>query len=471
MMKLLVGDVVRTQSARFPNAVAASLEGTELTYGELERRSNELVQALLSAGVRRGDRVVWQAEVSLEPIPLFFATAKMGATFVPINPRYTEEERIKIIGHADPVLVLGDANSGHETIANLLKRPLSGNGAVPVPEEDDIHVIFYTSGTTGEPKGCMLSQRTQRLRAGNKNAWPLGGELCMFPQFHMSGWTRVLEHWVEGNEVTFVRRPDAEALLETITRRKPRSTYFIPAVWQRIIDCDRGRYDISSLRIADTGTSAVSVDLLHGIADLLPQATTAIYYGSTEGGSVCLCGPDEGDARASTVGRPPPGVLLKIDEAGELLVDSQCMFSGYFRNKEATDKAIVDNWYHTGDLAEQDEAGRYKIVGRASDLIRTGGEAVAPVEVEAVLKSCAGVSEIAIVGVPDPMWGEVVTAFVIPQNGAQVELEALRAHCVGQLATHKHPRRLVIVESMPKTGATGQIQRRLLLKQLTETTA
>jgi len=144
------------------------------------------------------------------------------------------------------------------------------------------------------------------------------------------------------------------------------------------------------------------------------------------------------------------------------------MFSSYFRNKDATDKAIVDNWYHTGDLAEQDEAGRYKIVGRASDLIRTGGEAVAPVEVEAVLKSCAGIAEIAIVGVPDPTWGEVVTAFVIPQNGAQVELDTLRAHCVGQLATHKHPRRLVIVDSMPKTGATGQIQRRLLLKQLTE---
>jgi len=157
MMKLLVGDVVRTQSARFPNALAATLEGEELSYGELERRSNELVQALLSAGVKRGDRVVWQAEVSLEPIPLFFATAKMGATFVPINPRYTEEERIKIIAHADPVLVLGDANSGHESIANLLKRPLTGNGAVPVPEEDDIHVIFYTSGTTGEPKGAVLT--------------------------------------------------------------------------------------------------------------------------------------------------------------------------------------------------------------------------------------------------------------------------------------------------------------------------
>jgi fatty-acyl-CoA synthase len=470
-MKLLVGDVPRTQSARFPNALAATLEGSSMTYGELEARTGDLVEALVSAGVKRGDRVVWQAEVSLEPIPLFFATARIGAMFVPINPKYTPEESAKIIGHADPVIILGDANSGHEKIDQLLARRLAGSGSFEPPQEDDPHVIFYTSGTTGEPKGCMLSQRTQRLRAGNKSAWPTGGELCMFPQFHMAGWTRVLEHWVEGNEVTYVRRPDAEVLMDAIHRRKPRSAYCIPAVWQRILDADRSRYDLSSIRIADTGTSAVSPDLLDGIATVFPQATTAIYYGSTEGGSVCLAGPDEGVYRASTVGRPPPGVLLQIDETGELLVDSPYLFSGYFRNEEATRKALRDGWFHTGDLAEQDEAGRYKIVGRASDLIRTGGEAVAPVEVEAVLKGCAGVAEIAIVGVPDPTWGEVVTAFVIPENGHQVELEALRSHCVGQLATHKHPRRLVIVESMPKTGATGQIQRRLLLKQLTETTA
>jgi acyl-CoA synthetase (AMP-forming)/AMP-acid ligase II len=466
MMNLLVGDVLACQAQRLPNAVAASLEGDLVTYAELERRTQDLTDALLSAGVRRGDRVVWQAETSLEPLPLFFATARIGAVFVPINPRYTSEEAAKIIAHADPTLVLGDAASGHNTIAQLLKRRRTDYGAPPVPQEDDVHVIFYTSGTTGEPKGCMLSQRTQRLRAGNGSPWPRGGELCMFPQFHMSGWTRVLEHWVEGNEIAYVRRPDAEELMDAISRRRLRTAYCIPAVWQRVIDADRGGYDMSTLRQADSGTSAVTASLLDGIARVFPQATTTLCYGSTEGGLVCLSSPEEARRKPTAVGRPTPGTFIRLSDGGEMLVNGHCMFSGYFRNPEATDKAVVDGWYHTGDLAECDEDGLYSIIGRASDLIRTGGEAVAPVEVEAVLKTYGGISEVAIAGVPDPVWGEVVTAFVVPVNGYKVELEALRQHCEGQLASHKRPRRLIIVDSLPRTGATGQVQRRLLLKSL-----
>lgn len=463
MSRLLIGDVLKSNAARLPNATAAWLDGEALTYAGLEARTEELAPALAAAGLRRGERVVWQAEVSLEAIPLYFATARLGATFVPINPRYTEDEARCIIAHADPVLVLGDKASGHDTLPQLLARRIGDPGRLEPPQEDDAHVIFYTSGTTGEPKGCILSQRTQRLRAGNRSAWPQGGELCMFPQFHMAGWTRVLEHWVEGNEVSYVRRADAGELLDAITQRRPRSTYCIPAVWQRIIDADKRGHDLSSLKIADTGTSQVSVELLAGLSDLFPGATTSISYGSTEGHLVCVAGPDEGDRRATTVGRATPGVMLEIDASGELLVDSPYLFSGYFRNDEATARAMAGGKYHTGDLVEQDETGCYRIVGRASDLIRTGGEAVAPVEVEAALRHCPGVAEIAIVGVPDPTWGEVVTAYVVPQTGADISLETLRAYAEGRLAPHKVPRRLETIDALPRTAATGQIQRRLLL--------
>jgi fatty-acyl-CoA synthase len=460
--QLLVGDVLRSNAARLPDATAAWLDAEALTYAALEARTAELVLALAAAGLRRGDRVVWQAEVSLDAIPLYFATARLGAVFVPINPRYTAEEAARIIAHADPKLVLGDAASGHDTLARLLARRAGDPGRLAPPQEDDAHVIFYTSGTTGEPKGCILSQRTQRLRAGNRSPWPQGGELCMFPQFHMAGWTRVLEHWVEGNEVSYVRRADADELLDAITRRHPRSTYCIPAVWQRLLDADKRGFDLSSLKVADTGTSQVSVELLAGLADMLPGATTSISYGSTEGHLVCVAGPGEGDRRATTVGRPTPGVVLEIDASGELLVDSPYLFSGYFRNPEATARAMAGGRYHTGDLAELDEHGCYRIVGRASDLIRTGGEAVAPAEVEAVLAGCPGVAEVAVIGVPDPVWGEVVTAYVVARGGADVSLEALRAHAQDRLAPHKLPRRLQLIDALPRTAATGQIQRRLL---------
>jgi acyl-coenzyme A synthetase/AMP-(fatty) acid ligase len=177
-------------------------------------------------------------------------------------------------------------------------------------------------------------------------------------------------------------------------------------------------------------------------------------------------GPADGYARATTVGRPAPGVLVELSDSGEMIVDSPYLFSGYFRNEEANAKAIVDGRYYTGDVAERDEEGRYRIIGRVGDLIRTGGEAVAPTEVEEVLLSCPGIAEVAIVGVPDATWGQIVTAFVVPSNGHDVTLEVLRAHCASRLVPHKHPRRLEFVDSLPRTAATNQIQRRKLLERL-----
>jgi acyl-CoA synthetase (AMP-forming)/AMP-acid ligase II len=463
---LLIGDVPLVGARRAPRAVAASLDGELLTYAQLETLTADLTAALRASGVRRGERVIWQAETCFDALGLYFATARIGAMFVPINPRFTSEEAGRIIGHADPCLILGDAASGHERIGTLLKRADRDPGPLEAPRETDGHVMFYTSGTTGQSKGCILSQRTQRLRSCEKSVWPRGGELCMFPQFHMSGWHRVLEHLIEGNEVSFVRRPDAEELMETITRRKPRSTYCIPAVWQRIFDKDGSRYDLSSLQVVDTGTSMVTPALLDGLARRFPGATTTIVYGSTEVGMATTAGPADGYARATSVGRPSPGVLCELAEDGELIVDSPYLFSGYFRNDEANARAVIAGRYHTGDVAECDEEGRYRIIGRVGDLIRTGGEAVAPTEVEEVLLTCPGIAEIAIVGVPDPTWGQVVTAFVVTNGGPEVTLEALRTHCAAKLVPHKHPRRLELVDSLPRTAATGQIQRRKLLERL-----
>ncbi len=464
--ELLIGDVPLVGARRAPNAVAASLDGELLTYAQLENRTAAVASGLRASGVRRGERVIWQAETCFDALAMYFATARIGAMFVPINPRFTSEEAQRIIGHADPCLLLGDKASGLEGIDALLKRADKDPGPLEAARETDGHVMFYTSGTTGQSKGCILSQRTQRLRSCEQSVWPRGGELCMFPQFHMSGWHRVLQHLIEGNEISYVRRPDAEELMDAVSRRKPRSTYFIPAVWQRVFDTDSSRYDLSSLQVVDTGTSMVTRELLDGLARRFPGATTTIVYGSTEVGMATSAGPADGYARATGVGRPSPGVFCDLADNGELIVDSPYLFSGYFRNDEANAKAIIDGRYYTGDVAEQDEEGRYRIIGRVGDLIRTGGEAVAPTEVEEVLLSCPGIAEIGIVGVPDPTWGQVVTAFVVPTPGHEVTLEQLRAHCASRLVPHKHPRALKLVDSLPRTAATNQIQRRLLLERL-----
>ena len=295
------------------------------------------------------------------------------------------------------------------------------------------------------------------------NPWPVGPTVCMFPQFHMAGWS-IISTWLSGDEVAFVERADAELLLHTVQARRAHSLYAIPAVWRRLLDADRSSYDLSSLRAADTGTSATTPELLAAIADALPGTTTAISYGSTEASLICMLWPQDIQRKPGSVGPPASASEVRLDDNGELWVRNPYLFSGYFRDDDATAAAVVDGWYRTGELAEVDDEGYYSVVGRTKDLIRTGGETVAPVEVDQVVQSHPAVVDAAVAGVPDDDWGEVITAFVVLREGHDLDLTGLRQHCHGRLAAHKHPRRLVTLEAIPRTGATGQVQRLRLVE-------
>jgi acyl-CoA synthetase (AMP-forming)/AMP-acid ligase II len=164
-----------------------------------------------------------------------------------------------------------------------------------------------------------------------------------------------------------------------------------------------------------------------------------------------------------SVGQPNVGTFVRCDEAGELWVKSPVLFSGYFDDETASANALVDGWYRTGDVVEHDDDGYFTVVGRTKELIRTGGETVAPIEVEVLLRTCAGVADAAVAGVPHDDWGEVVTAFVVPAAGASVTLDAIQGELAGRLARHKLPRHLVLVDQIPRTGATGQVGRARLV--------
>jgi acyl-CoA synthetase (AMP-forming)/AMP-acid ligase II len=230
-----------------------------------------------------------------------------------------------------------------------------------------------------------------------------------------------------------------------------------------VLDADRGGFDLSSLRIADTGTSSTSPELLHAIKDAFPATTTMVVYGSTEAHRVLVLHDPDLFARPFSVGRPPVGTFVRRDDAGELWVTSPVLFSGYFDDDAATADAVVDGWYRTGDVVDHDDDGSFTVVGRTKELIRTGGETVAPVEVEAALLGCSGIADAAVAGVPHDDWGEVVTAFVVPTRGVTVTLEMIHADLSGRLARHKLPRRLVVVDAIPRTGATGQVGRARLV--------
>jgi acyl-CoA synthetase (AMP-forming)/AMP-acid ligase II len=467
MSALLLDDFLFAAAARHPGRVAAWRDGAFLTFEQVAEKTRQFARALAAAGLRRSDRLVWWGETDLDLVPLFFATASLGAVFAPLNPGFSDEEARSLLDLADPrLVVVDDRRDGQMRLSDLTRATVTSGIDSSRVEETDGHIMYFTSGTTGASKGVVLSHRTTLLRAlPGISEFPGGALVCMFPLFHMSGWSSAIGPWLGGEEVVLADGRDAESLVRAIERHRARRFYAIPAVWRRILDLDPGRYDLSSLRSADTGTSATNVELLRAIHEAFPDTTTTVTYGSTEASGVCKLPFEDLMRKPGSVGPPSPGVMVRTC-AGELLVKSPFLFDRYFRNPEATEAAFVDGWYKTGELADIDDEGYVSIRGRVSDMIRSGGETVAPAEVDAVLLEHPAVMDAAAAGVPDDSWGEIVTAFVVLRPGASITLPELQQHCDGRLARYKVPRRLVLVDSIPRTGATRQVQRRQLVQRV-----
>jgi len=490
-MSLAIGEIFRRNARVVPDAAAASMGNDQLTHRELDRASNRVARVLADRGIRSGDRVACWADTSLHVLPLFAALAKLGAVFAPINARLGVDEASDVARLARAELLVTDARRAEpgEVVAKAAQIPrfarLGGEagpgidlhaematardgGLAPAPiRETDPHVIFFTSGSTGRPKGVVLSHRANYLRTfqGVFRDVP-ERSVCMFPLFHMAAFTLALAAWQTRGEITFVESATADALLDAIQRRRANRFYGIPAVWARILESDLDRYDLSSLCEADTGTSATPPELIAELKERLPHTATRIYYGSTECGAGTALPDADVLRKPGSVGPPAPGVDLRLSDAGEVCVRSAYLMDGYFEDPDASAGALENGWYRTGDLGALDEEGYLSITGRLREVIRTGGETVSPSEVERALAGCPGVVEIAVVGVPDPKWGEVVCAVAVAAAGASPSLEDLQRHCEGRLAAFKKPRRLEYVDALPRTPATGQIQRTLLVEQI-----
>jgi fatty-acyl-CoA synthase len=479
-MALLIGNVLRHAARYTPRRLAATLGDDELTFGELDDRANRTAHVLEGMGVRHGDRVAWWGETALEALPIFFALAKLGAVFAPVNARLGPDEAATIIGYARPrLLIVDNAHAElvqemdvpivtHSHLFDEATRASAADIDAPRLEEGDPHVIFFTSGSTGRPKGVVLSHRASDLRSFPPLAADSdGGTVCMFPLFHMAGWSLGLGCWQSRRPIHFVHVADAETLLETVARRGATRVYLIPAVWARVLAYGMEKHDVSSLAEADTGTSATPPELVAEIHDALPHTVTRIFYGSTEAGPGTVLAHVDLARKPGSVGLPQPGVDVRLED-GEVCIRSDLLMDGYFDQPDATANALRDGWYHTGDLGSLDDEGYLSIVGRARDVIRSGGETVSPGEVEAALVTHAGVREVAVVGIPDARWGEIVCAVVVPEAGAEdaLDLDQLRTHVAASLAGFKQPRRLEIVDELPRTPATGQVQRTLLVERI-----
>jgi fatty-acyl-CoA synthase len=462
---LLLHEFFLAAAARYPRRVAVSRDGEELTFAEIADKTKQVARALAAAGLGRGDRLVWWGGTELDLVPLFFAAASLGAVYTPIDPRLNADEARAITDLADPrLIVVDERHDGDLRLRDLVHSTVTRGFDPPAVAETDGQVMFLTSGSTGAPKAIVLSHRLTVLRAMTGLCdFPGGPLVSMFPLFHMAGWGQAVGPWLRGEQVVLADGGDAERLAGAIEASRAWRFYAIPAVWRRILSLDLSRYDLSSLRFADTGTSATTVELLEAIHEALPCSTTTVTYGSTEAGAVCRLPFEDLRRKPGSAGLPVPGVLTRIENA-ELLVKSPLLFDGYHADPAATRDAIVDGWYRTGDMAAIDDEGYISILGRVKDVIRSGGETVSPAEVDVVLLDHPAALDAAAAGVPDNDWGEIVTAFFVPRPGTSITLEELQRHCAGRLARYKVPRRLVLVDAIPRTGATRQVQRRLLVK-------
>jgi acyl-CoA synthetase (AMP-forming)/AMP-acid ligase II len=466
------------------------MDGRVLSYRNLDRAANRTAHMLRGRGIGHRDRVVAWSDNNLDLVVLFLALAKLGAVFAPVNPRFKPGEAAAIIRLADPKLIVADADrsEGAQALAAELAIQclridcLDNTGDIAVlsafaPDADidelakteaDCQVLLFTSGSTGQSKGVVLSHRTNFLRSfqGLYVDEPLR-KVCMFPLFHVGSFLLALIAWQTGGEVTFVRSPTPKALLDAVQARRANHLYCIPAVWSRILAERIENWDLSSLRFIDTGTSATPPALIDALKVKFPNGLVRVFYGSTEAGMVAALWDSEVQLKPGSVGRPTFGSELRLGAGDEIQVRNHMLADGYFRNEKATEAAFADGWYNTGDRGQLDEDGYLYVTGRLKDIIRSAGETVSPTDVELALAGCPGIADLAVVGIPDLTWGEIVCAVVVAEPGAPPPtLETLRAHCEGRLTSYKLPRRLEFIDRIPRTAATNQIQRPLIVESI-----
>ncbi|GAA2113082.1 AMP-binding protein [Actinomadura alba] len=485
-----VGRWLRDRARVTPRRTAIIFDGDQITYRDLDERSEELAAGLLAGGLRPGDRVASLTGNSPEHAELLFGCAKAGLILVPMNVRLTAAELAFQIGDAEPSLLLAaaplrelaDHAAGAVPVRELSRAGLdeiagAGRPRTADPADDgrapagvgpqDGLLLVYTSGTTGRPKGALLTHancfwtnlsldRGCELREDDV-------VLQVLPQFHVGGWNvQPLLAWWKGATVVLEAAFDAGRALRLVAERRVSTMMGVPATYLFMArHPDFAAADLSSLRTVVVGGAPMPEPLLRTWLDRGVRIVQG--YGLTEAAPNVLClAPEEVVSRVGWAGRPYPHVDVELlggdgfvrgPGRGQLVVRGPNVFAGYWRDDAATRKAMPDGWLRTGDVAERDADGCYRLIGRIKDMYVSGGENVYPAEVESVIAEFPGVREVAVVGVPDERWGEVGCAFVV---GTGVEAAPLLAYCRERLAGFKVPRHVRQVAELPRS-AVGKI--------------
>ena len=485
----VIGRWIRDRGRNTPNRVAIDYLGREVTYGALDERSERLAASFLASGLKRGDRVATLTGNSPEHVEVLFACAKAGLLLLPLSWRLSAPELAYQLDDATPALLLVEeeydaladatlAAAGVKPRRERLGEAVAGGDARRAEVgDDDPLLLVYTSGTTGRPKGALLTHAncfwtnlSFDLTTGVEQDDVV---LQLLPQFHCGGWNvQALLSWWKGATVLLERGFEPERCLRLIEEKRVTTMMGVPAIYLFLSQDPRFETaDLSSLSRAVVGGAPMPEALL----ETWQERGVAIIqgYGLTEAAPNVLCLPPEDAVRKTgfagkpyahvdaALRDPESGKLLEGPGAGELVVKGPNVFAGYWGNAQATEAAFADGWLLTGDWAERDEEGYYRIADRLKDMYISGGENVYPAEVEAVLFQHAAVVDAAVLGVADERWGESGAAFVVLAEGADVTEEELIAHCRTSLAKFKVPKLVRFVPELPRSGMNKVLKNEL----------
>lgn len=513
-----IPQMAQSAAARFGDAPAVVEGDNSVSFAELGQQIDQAAAAMQAAGVQDGDRVAVWASNRLEWVISALGLQSAGAALVPVNTRFKPAETAYILARSRARLLVVEAGFANIDPAGLFRQADADLSALeqvvvlPPGEADNVPAavswadflragesvtpdavearrqsvgpnqisdILFTSGTTGAPKGVMMTHgQTLRqfsdwcdfadLRLGDRY-------LIVNPFFHMfgykAGWLACL---MRGATVYPMPVFDVDQVLNLVEAEQIAVLPGPPTVYQTILDHPtRLTRDLSSLRVAVTGAADIPVELIRRMHEELPFERVCTGYGLTEAGTCTGTQPgDDSETIATTAGRPMPDLEVRIvdgdreaapGETGEVLVRGFSVTTGYFDDPEATAAAIdADGWLHTGDLGILDHRGYLKIAGRIKDMFIVGGFNAYPAEIENMLLGHPAVAQAAVVGVPDERLGEVGRAFIVPQSGSAIDPDELIAWCRERMANYKVPRSVVLRESLP-LNATGKVMKSELL--------
>ena len=499
-----------------PDREAIIFEGNRWSFSDLADRSNRLANALAGMGVGQGDKVGMLQVNCNECIEVYFATAKLGATYVPLNFRARAEELEFMINFSESsALFLGQryvkmVNSMREQIPGM-KNFVSVEGpaegmldyesviAEGDPEEvftdiddNDTSILMFTAGTTGQPKGVMLTHDNLATYVLN-NVSPADPDIeekniLTVPLYHIAGMQAVLAAVYGGRTLVVQRQFDPSDWMTLVETESVTRAMMVPTMLKQLMEHEEfPKRNLSSLQVITYGAAPMPVEVITKAIEVFPGTRFINAFGQTESAStITMLTPEDhviegtpGERaiklkRLGSIGRALGDTEVKIfdeegseqavDEVGEIVARGPRVMKGYWKAEEATNSTIRNGWLYTGDIGYMDEAGYIFLSGRAKDIIIRAGENISPEQVEATLHSHPAIDEAAVIGVPDPQWGEKVRAIVALKAGAQASEADIIEHCRGQLASFKKPESVIFVDSLPR-NPLGKVLKRVLREE------